>query len=132
MRKYISKKLLIKWGLFLVLLGAAWMYDHSHTDRLPEKKNETKPVSAGETSALTFCFSVQANYTLKAPIQKITPEKFYQEKLSRFLKELIAGRSVYLRKAEVLKQPETLLSLRYLISILHFSRTNPDDIPIAS
>jgi hypothetical protein len=122
----------MKWGLFLLILGAAWMYDHSHQKKLPDQIKTEKPVQKGDTASLTFCFTPQAAYSLKAPVQKNIPEKLYQEKLIRLLQELLAERSVFLLQAEVLKQPATLLSLRNLISVRYYSRTNPDDIPPAS
>ena len=118
--------------LFLTLFGAAWLYDHSHQHKLPDPIKTEKPAQKSETAGLAFCFTPQAAYSLKAPILKNIPEKLYQEKLIRLLQEHLAERSVFLLKAEVLKQPATLLSLRNLISVRYYSQTNPDDIPPAS
>jgi hypothetical protein len=130
-KRVISKTVLVKWGLFLLLLGAAWMYDHSHQNKLTEKITTDKPTPQKETAGYNFFFTPQVSNSLKVPVQKIIPEKLYQEKLIRLLQEHLAVRSVFLLKAEVLRQPSTLLSLRNLISIRYYSQINPDDDPPA-
>ena len=132
LKRHISKTVLVKWGIFLLLLGAAWMYDHSHQHKPTEKITTEKQAPQEETVRYSFFFTPQAANSLKVPVQKIIPQKLYQEKLIRLLQEHLAVRSVFLLKAEVLKQPATLLSLRNLISIRYYSQTNPDELPPAS
>ena len=122
----------MKGVLFLLLFGAAWIYDSTHRKKLPDPVKTEKPAPENNSAGLNFCFTSQAVHSLKIPLQKITPERLYQEKLIRLLQEHLAIRSYLLLKAEVLKQPETLLSSRNLISIRYYSHTNPDEIPPAS
>ncbi len=128
-KKYISRGLLLKLGLFLVLMGGAWLFDHYH--QFNGTTPETTQPAGKENTKETVCFfcTLQSSLSVKAPVQKVTVHKMGQEKLNRLIREQQNARSAFMLKAEVLKQPGSLLIRRNLVSFRHHFLHHPDDQP---
>jgi hypothetical protein len=129
-KKYISVKLLIKLGLFLVLLEGAWLFDHYHQAncRVAEK---SKPAESTSTpGVVTFYCTLQTSVSLKAPVQKVNLNKLCQEKLNRLILEQWNARMVFHLKEEVLKQPNSHFSLRNLVIYRYHFLHYPDEPPL--
>jgi hypothetical protein len=123
----MSRRGLVKLGLFLVLLGGAWLFDHFHQGKQVVVQ-ESAPAESRSTSGLTgFYCTTPAPISLKAPVQKVNTNKIYQEKLNRMILEQLNARSVFLLKAEVLKQPDPHFSLRNLINFKYHFLHHDDD-----
>jgi hypothetical protein len=123
----MNGKVLIKLGLFLVLLGGAWLFDHYHQGKqivVQESAPAESKTASGQTS---FYCTTPAPISLKAPVQKVNPNKIYQEKLNRLILEQLNARSVFLLKAEILKQPDPHFSLRNLINFKYHFLHHDDD-----
>ena len=129
--KYINGKFLVKLGLFLVLLGGAWLFDHFHQDKQIAVQESTPTESKTASGLISYYCTTPAPINLKAPVHKVNPYKIYQEKLNRMILEQLNARSVFLLKAEVLKQPDPHFSLRNLINFrCHFLHQEDDQTHI--
>lgn len=128
-KKYIHKSLLIKLGLFLVLLGAAWLFDHYNQGKqlICVESRESNP----EDSQQNICFfcTPPSPVSFKTPVQINTPDKSIQEKFNRLIREQLNARSVFLLKAEVFKQPHSGFTFRNLVSFRYHFLNHPDDQP---
>jgi hypothetical protein len=124
----MNSKFLVKLGLFLVLLSGAWLFDHFHQGRQTEVQESTPAESKTASGMISFYCTTPAPISLKAPVQKVNTAKVYQEKLNRMILEQMNARSVFLLKAEVLKQPNPLLPLRNLISFRYHFLHQEDDL----
>jgi hypothetical protein len=128
-KKYITAGFLVKMGLFLVLLGGAWLFDHFH-QRSPVSAEQSKPVESRNTSGLiSFFCTPPATVSLKAPLLKTTCGKIFREKLNLLLTGQLNARSYYSLKAESLKQPHSLLGFRNLHCYRYHFLHHPDDQP---
>jgi hypothetical protein len=126
-KKYINRGILIKLGLFLVLLGGAMLFDHFHQGKQITKQESTPTESRTASGLISFYCTTPVSISLKAPVQKVNTNKIYQEKLNRMILEQLNARSIFLLKAEVLKQPYPHFSLRNLINIrVHFLHDDDD------
>lgn len=126
-RKYMNGKLLVKLGLFLVLLGGAWLFDHFHQGSQIIVQESAPAESKTASGQIGFYCTTTTPILLKAPVQKVNPNKLYQEKLNRMILEQLNARSVFLLKAEVLKQPDPHFSLRNLIHFKYHFLHHDDD-----
>jgi hypothetical protein len=124
----LNGNFLVKLGLFLVLLGGAWVFDHFHQGKQTAAQEST-PAESGTASGLThFYCTTPVSISVKAPVQKVNTNKIYQEKLNRMILEQLNARSVFLLKAEVLKQPDPHFSIRNLINFkYHFLHQEDDE-----
>jgi hypothetical protein len=128
-KKYITAGFVAKMGLFLVLLGGAWLFDHFHQQD-PVSAERAKPVESRNTSGLLSIFCTPpATFSLKAPLQKTSCSKVFREKLNLQLTGQLSARSYYSLKAEALKQPHSLLVLRNLHCFRYHFLHHPDDQP---
>jgi hypothetical protein len=127
-KKYLSGKFLVKLGLFLVLLGGAWLFDHFHQGKQFAVQESTPAESKTAPGMISFYCTTPAPISLKAPVLKVNTDKVYQEKLNRMILEQMNARSVFLLKAEVLKQPDPHFSIRNLINFkYHFLHQEDDE-----
>jgi hypothetical protein len=125
--KYINRGFLIKLGLFLVLLGGAWLFDHFHQGKQIAVQESTPAESKTASGLISYYCTTPAPIHLKAPVQKVNTDKVYQEKLNRMILEQLNARSVFLLKAEVLKQSDPHFSLRNLINFKYHFLHQEDD-----
>jgi hypothetical protein len=126
-KKYMNGKFLVKLGLFLVLLGGAWLFDHFHQGK-QMITHESAPAKSGTASGVnSFYCTTPAPISVKAPVQKVSQNKIYQEKLNRMIIEQLNARSVFLLKAEVLRQPDPHYTLRNLLSFKYHFLHHDDD-----
>ena len=113
----------------MILLAGAWLFDHFHQGEKSEI-TATHAAGSGTTSEYPgFYCTPQVAVSLKAPVQKNSQSKFFQEKLNRIIQAQLSARSVFLRKAEVLKQPHSQITSRNLISFRYHFLHYPDDQP---
>ena len=128
-KKHIARELMVKLGLFLVLLGAAWLFDCYHQGNpVPVEKTQL-PKSKNIGESISFFCTTQPPVILKAPAQKVSSNKLCQEKFNRLIREQLNARSVFLLKAEITEQPNSCLALRNLISFRHHFLNHPDNQP---
>lgn len=120
-------KFLVKLGLFLVLLGGAWIFDHFHQGKPLDVQEPAPAESETAPGMVSFYCTTPVPIHLKAPLQKVNPGKIYQEKLNRMILEQLNARSAFLLKAEVLKQPDPHFSSRNLISFRYHFLHQEDD-----
>jgi hypothetical protein len=129
LKKYISKRVLIKLGIFLAIITAAWIFDYyyqgNHKTIEKTDSSEQKTAAGSLTCFCTPVFTV----SLKTPVQKVPLGKIGQEKLNRLIQEHLIARSFFLSKAEVLQQSYSLLALRYLIPLRCRIVNDPGDQP---
>jgi hypothetical protein len=128
-KKYITFRLLVKLGLFLVLLGGAGLFDHYHQqDRF--SATHSKPVESGsKTGLISFVCTTTSTLSVKAPFQKMMHSRLFREKLNLLLAGQMSARTFYTLKAEALKQPHTRLIFRNLLSFRYHFLYHPDDQP---
>lgn len=128
-KKYISREVLIKLGFFLLIAGAAMVFDYFHQGKgSAVPAHDTREQQAAGSVMTCYCgplFTV----SLKAPVQEVPQGKATRERLNRLIREHLVARSFYLSRAEVLQQPLPCLSLRNLISHRCRIVTDPGDHP---
>lgn len=124
--------MLIKLGLFLVLMTGAWLFDRYHEGNrtVTEESVPSGTKRSGEFFSV-FC-TPQSLVVVKAPVQKAGSDKSYREKFNRMIREQLFARSVYLQKAEVFRQPNSYLALRNLTAFRYHFLCHPDDQPPVS
>jgi len=129
LKKYLSKQVLIKLGIFLAIIAAAWIFDYYHQGDQKINNKTNRPEQETAAGSLTCFCSPVFTVSLKAPVQKVSLGKIGQEKLNRLNQEHLNVRSFFLSKAELLQQPYSLLALRYLISLRCRVVNDPGDQP---
>jgi len=121
--------LLVRLGLFLVLLAGAWLFDEFHEGK-PVQMEESQTSGSDRTGEfLTYFCTPQSPVSLKVPVQKAGPDKFSSEKFDRLIREQLIARSQFLHKAEVFRQPNSCLALRNLTAFRYHFLCHPDDQP---
>lgn len=129
LKKYISREIVGRLGIFVMLVCAAMVFDHFHQGKEKSDLNAAsqKEETAGETMTgyCTPAFSI----SLKAPVQKVSFGKNMQEKFHRLIREQLCARLFYISKAEVFNHPELVFSLRMLISLRCRIVNDPGDQP---
>jgi hypothetical protein len=123
----MNGKFLVKLGLFLVLLGGAWLFDHFHQDKQIAVQESTPTESKTASGLFSYYCTTPVPINLKAPVQKVNPYKIYQEKLNRMILEQLKARSVFLLRTEALKQPDPHFSLRNLVNFRYHFLHQDDD-----
>jgi len=115
--------------MFMVLLTGAWLFDHFHQGEIT---GITPSQTTGTgTASENPCFygTPQATLVFKSPVLKNSHSRIFREKLNMMVIEQLNARSVFLRKAETLKQPNSRFISRNLISYRYHFLHFPDDQP---
>ena len=122
---------MIRLGLFLVLLSGAWLFDHIHQGGKPETLTSRTNNSGTADESPGFYCTPQFSLNIKAPVHKNIQNRIFREKLNRLILEQLNARSVFLRKAEILRQPDSQIAFRNLICYRYHFLHYPDDQPPA-
>jgi len=128
LKKYITKKRLIKLAVFLVIAGGAWLFDYYHQGSSSAAGNmEQSEAPAGEAFHY-FCSPVNT-FSLKAPASKQAFKKFQQKNETRFMLLHHSQRLFHLLKAESLQQHGPCPHFRNLTVFRECHAATPDDQP---
>ncbi len=126
--KYISRDLLLRLGVFLVLVVLAWMYDSGQheTIQIPVPV-ETNDNASGEQSFLYYCNPATV-LSYKVPVQKYSIRKFSEDHLNFRLMFHHTALAFHILKTE---SPCLYfdLTIRKLTSFRHYHFSSPDDQP---
>jgi hypothetical protein len=129
LKRYISKRTIVKFSLFLIVLGIAYLFDLYHKDN----HVFTVVSESGEQARQTvtyFCNPV-AVFSLKAPAQKVLQNKFVQFRMVKQLMILHSNRAFHLLKAEIPDLPELNL-LQNLLAFRNYHYSSPGEQPPVS
>ena len=126
LKRYISKKTLAKFSLFLALLGMAYVFDLYHAESevirvIPDSGEET-----GQ-SYTYFCNPV-AGFSLKPPVEKALHKKPHHAESVKSLMILHGRRAFHTLKAEIPDIPEQSL-LQNLLAFRNYHHSDPGDQP---
>jgi hypothetical protein len=128
LKKYISREILVKLGIFIVMVCAAMVFDHFHQG---EEQSDLNASGQEETTGeFMTCYCAPAfSISLKAPVHKVSFGKNMQEKFHRLIREQLCARSFFVSKAEVFNHPDPVSSFRMLISLRCRIVNDPGDQP---
>ena len=132
-KKNISKNLLLRLALFIVVIGVASMFDvyfENNPERLEDIEAEST-ADSGEQGKMFFV-SQSNSISLKTSTQKDTGRKLQVKSHDKFIQKYHQQRNYQVLKAEVQTQSTPLiLSYHYLVFKNYFF-TSPDDEPLIS
>ena len=128
-KKYITRNFLFRLGLFLALLTGAWLFDHFHQVERVEVTASQDSGSGATTTFPGYYCTPQAGVNFKAPVQKNTQSRLFQEKMNRIVMEHWNARLLFLRKAETISPIHTLSIARNILAFRHHFLHKPDDQP---
>jgi len=128
---HISKQLIIKLTVFLVLIAAAVLID-TYQDKNPTRfdnvqaSTKTQAPNQGEIVVLAQSLSISA----KTLVQKAPERKLQMEAHDKFLRNYHSVRDFQVLKAEVIHQTTPLITAYHYVVFLnhHFS---PDEDPLS-
>ena len=132
-RKYISKKLLLRLAFFAAIIGVATLFD-LYFENNPEKLKVIQTESADNTDVQSNAYFVtQTNtFDVKTSSQKNTGRKLQVQSHAKFVQKYYQLRNFQVLKAEVQTQTSPLiLSYHYLVFKNYFFSA-PDDEPLIS
>ena len=128
---HISKQLIIKLAVFVVLTAAAILID-AYLDKNPARfdnigaSTKTQAPNQGELVVLAQSVSISA----KTLTQKVPERKLQMEAHDRFLQNYHSVRDFQVLKAEVIHQTTPLItSYHYLVFLNH--HFSPDEDPLS-
>ena len=132
-KKYISKKLLLRLAFFVAIIGVATLFD-LYFENNPEKLKVIQTESADNTDVQSIAYFItQTNtFDVKTSSQKNTGRKLQVQSHIKFVQKYYQLRNFQVLKAEVQTQTSPLiLSYHYLVFKNYFF-TTPDDDPLIS
>ncbi|MCK5729698.1 MAG: hypothetical protein KAH68_01405 [Draconibacterium sp.] len=132
-KKYISKKLILRLAFFVAIISVATLFD-LYFENNPEKLKLIQTESADNTDVQgSVYFATQTNtFDVKTSSQKNTRRKLHAQSHAKFVQKYYQLRNFQILKAEVQTQTSPLiLSYHYLVFKNYFFSA-PDDDPLIS
>jgi hypothetical protein len=125
----ISKKLLYRLMLIIMLAGTALLFDvylENHPETLEELQSENK--NSSEEHNAIYLFSQGNSFNAKTPVQKTPSRKIFDDTHNKFLRKCHQLQGIQALKAKILPRKHLFISIHFLnYRNCYFS--HPDDEP---